>query len=482
MLAASLLPACGDSKSNEPEATDLEVPERASILFVLIDTLRADHTSLVGHVLGRSTTPFLEELAEHSIVFDRAYSAASWTRPSVASIFTSRLPSGHGCEQRQDVLSPDVTTLAEALQADGFTTSGVLTNGNVLGKWGFDQGFDIFEHVKDFPRHAYADAKKLRQPVIAAVDALRLDDPWFLYLHYVDPHDPYMQHDETDFDPHTTSTVDGSMASLEPYRWARPSDVDAERFIELYDGDILWIDGELRRLFARLDERGVLEHAWVVITSDHGEGLWDHRIQAHGQEVFEHQIHVPLLVRPPGGLAEGRRIEQPISLIDVAPTLLELVHAPVPGDFEGRSWAGALLHGAAPPARPVVVVEHVDNTDMLAIIDGTDKLIVDGDPKTGGKRLYDLVSNPRERPEQALDVLKERSSRAAGLERQLMEIVRESAAGRPAKVTGEASDDERAQLEALGYVQGKDGDGANAPHPSGAVGASGDEGDGDGLR
>lgn len=469
ILLAGLPLACGDGST--PADPLAAVDERANVLFVLIDTLRADHTSLHGHRNGRDTTPFLDELGDSSFVFDRAYAAASWTRPSMASIFSARLPGGHGCETRDGVLVDEITTWPEVLQADGYETRAVMTNGNIHAKMGFDQGFDEYRHEKDHPRSAYADARQLRQPIVETFDKLGGDRPWVFYVHYVDPHDPYEQHDDTDFSPEYAGDFDGSRDVVDQWNFKTPPPADKQRIIDLYDGDILWHDHQLRMLFERLEARGVLDSTWIVVTSDHGEGLWDHDARGHGAEVFEHQIHVPLLVRPPGGLDQARRFDDPISLIDVGPTLLDLLGSRVPAEFEGRSWADALRGTGAAPVRPVVVDELLngdgEDVDLAAIIDGHHKLILDRRPSQRAAWLFDLDDNPTERWEHVVDARVERNATAARLERTLMETLADSAAGRPSGTLGlDLGDSDLAeQLAELGYA-GEAEDTAPAPGDS----------------
>jgi len=471
-LTVACLPGCQDGSAGTAgdEATGQATPEVAqpgrSVIVVLIDTLRADHTSLHGHRLGRQTTPALDALAEQSYVFDRAYSAASWTRPSVASLITGRLPSSHGCEDRDGVLAPDLTTLAEAYGSAGFQTSGVVTNGQILDIYGFDQGYDRYVHVKDSPRNAYVNAKRFIQPALTAIDTLDRSQPYFMYLHLVDPHDPFRHHDDTDFDPAYDGEMSGSREALEPFRWSAPEPDAKQRVIDLYDGEILWMDGQLQRLFAALDDRGVLDDAWLLVTSDHGEGLWDHRIQSHGQEVFEHQVHVPLMLRPPGGLAGRVDLADPISSIDLAPTLLELSGLVPPAGFDGVSWASALTTGALPPARPVVIDEKLNGVHMVGIIDGDTKLILDlekqGDvfspierARVSKARLFDLATNPGEDPDLAIDVRQRGTPEATALHRQLVATL--AAAEARADELGAVgpaveSDEQLEALRALGYL------------------------------
>ncbi len=416
---------------HEPQSAEPAGSAKASILFVLIDTLRADHTSLIGHRSGRSTTPFLDSLADESWVFNRAYSAASWTRASVASIFSSQVPSSNGCETRYGVLADNIETWTEALDGAGYDTRAVITNGNVLEQHGFAQGFDAFERHSDFLRNAYADVTKLTEPALRAFD-LAGDGPNFIYLHYVDPHDPFEEHPESDWDPAYAGDMTGSRDDLEAYRWEAPADGGSrQRVIDLYDGEILWFDGHMRRLFEKLELRGILDESWIVFTSDHGEGLWDHRIQAHGQEVFEEQIHVPLFIRPPGGLSARVTMDEPISLIDLAPTMLDLVDVPAPPGFAGRSWA-PWMHGTGEaPVRPVIVDEKLDNVHLAAIIDGHEKLILDfvrpedGYGPAQGSPLrsalyFDLDANPTEDLSLAVDVRKSRHMSGVRLHRELV--------------------------------------------------------------
>ncbi|GJM23544.1 MAG: hypothetical protein DHS20C15_34590 [Planctomycetota bacterium] len=480
-LCVCAFPACDEAPVEPPpevEPTALvqqDWPADSSVIFVLIDTLRADHTSLVEHRLGRDTTPFLREIASESFVFQRHYVNATWTRASMASVFSSRLPRSHGCETRDGLLVEEIVTWPEVLQENGWQTRAVVTNGNVLPAFGFGQGFDDFEHVRDHPRHAYSDAWKVREPMLRAVDHIG-SDKGMVWLHYVDPHDPYMHHDDADYNPDYHGSINGTLEVMEPYNWAPPPAADRDEIVDLYDGEILWFDHQLELLFERLEKRGLLERSWVVVTSDHGEGLWDHRIRAHGQEVFEEQVHVPLVIRPPGGLAARQDIHEPIAQIDVGPTLLDLLGQPIPPDFEGHSWADVLRGEQPAPARPVIIHELLDFTQLYAIIDGHEKLILDRDPKKGSIRLYDLVANPSEDVDRALDLRERRSSSATRLLRMLEESIAESAARRPAGTLGgmeRMSPELEAELKALGYLgdgpPDEESDGAPTAGPAGSA-------------
>ncbi|MFT7464235.1 MAG: arylsulfatase A-like enzyme, partial [Pseudohongiellaceae bacterium] len=444
--------ACGPGPVTLPATA---VGARAPVVVLLLDTLRADHTGLGG---GARPTPFLDGLAQESVVFERAYANASWTRPSVATLFTSRLPSSHGCVGRDGRLVDELVTLAEALQGDGYATRGVICNGNVVPDLGFGQGFDSYDHI---PGRPYANAEVMGPAVLAALDVFETPErPGFLYIHYVDPHDPYHRQPDFDFAESLPGTFDGSRAAIDVYRKSstKPDAAELARVHGLYDGEIAWLDARLAEVFTELDRRGILDQAWVVVTSDHGEGLWDHGVPGHGAHVYEEQIHVPLIIRPPGGLDAGPlRVSEAMGLLDLAPTLLDLVGVAIPPSFEGRSWAASLAGEGAAPERPVVIDERVDHFDMAAIIDGREKLIVDHTRQL--ELLFDLEDNPAEIMGQAVNLRVHRNRRGTELRRQLDEALSAAARSSPADSGGgeeRLSAEVRRQLIELGYT-GEDG-------------------------
>ncbi|MED5329953.1 MAG: sulfatase [Planctomycetota bacterium] len=463
-LATCLSSGCGGDQEDgafldEAILSEKGVGQPASVVLLLIDTLRVDHTNLAGY--ERSTTPFLEEIAGESIVFDRAYANASWTRASMATLFSSRLPESHGCENRDGTLSASVTTFTELLQGEGYETVGVVSNGNVVASLGFDQGFDTYTFIKDFPENLYADATVMKEPAVEAIEALGEGDA-FLYLHYVDPHDPYRTREEFEYAPGNDSLFDGSRKALRFFRGKRPPPRELEKAVALYDGEIAWLDEQLREVFQVLEEQGVLDRAWVIVTSDHGEGLWQHRVHGHGQEVFEEQLRVPLLFRPPGGLRESVRIPEAFPLIDVAPTLMDLLGVAVPADFEGTSWTPYLMGKSAVPKRTIIVDEEMDAFNLGAIIDGEDKLIVDFNKQRAW--LYDLEENPGELSEDAVEMGTRPSSTGRRLQEHLMRELKKARQRRPA--AGADADtlldeETKAHLEGLGYggeVESDEGD------------------------
>jgi len=438
------------------------------LILLLLDTVRADRLDLYGY--PRATAPFLSRLGETSYVFERAYSAASWTRASTASLFTARIPEAHGVEGRRGLLVPELTTLAEVLASHGYDTKGVISNPHVRTDFGFSQGFADYLWADPGPG-SYRAAPGLRG-LIGQVLARRTGAPLFLYLHYMDPHSPYHHHPETDFDPDYAGPMrSGTQAAVTQYMDRREELGGAhdDRIRDLYDGEIAWLDRHLEQLFDGLDAHGLLATSWVAITSDHGEGLWTHEERSHGRDVYEEQIRVPLILRPPGGLEAGRRIEAPISLIDVAPTLLELLGLPPEPSFDGRSWAAALREGAAPPVRPIVVDQELSAKppgeperiiELVAVVDGHDKLVLDR--VTNELTLFDLSRDPHERAGERIVPGPDAPPRARelfGLLAEALGAARERRPPEPA-IHPDMPPEMIEQMEALGYAgMGEDADG-----------------------
>jgi len=448
LLAA--LAGCG----GDPAAADLQrragLP--APIVLVVIDSLRADHTSLHGY--ARDTTPYLAELAQGAFLFERAYTTASGSRPAVASLLSSRLPEGHGCEGREGRLADSVVTLPEVLADAGWDTRAVVANANLAPVFGLAQGFVGYQWVPGPPGTSCAGAENLKPAVHDTLARMRAP-PFLLFLQYADLREPWFPHAGHDWDPHYAGTFDGTAASLDPWRERRPSPPNRQRAIDLYDGEIAFVDEELRGQLRPLADSGLLDACWLVITSSHGEGLWDHRLLGHAAEVFEPQIRVPLLLRPPGGLPAPRRVSEVISLLDVAPTLIELVGLPAGPGFQGRSWAPFLLGRGPAPERPVFVDQQLDDVSLAAAIDGRRKLIAD----VRADRLvyYDLVTNPDEREELAQDLQLDPVPPALALRDVLQQALASARAARPAddRVAPEAvPSDVRVQLQAPGEAVG----------------------------
>ncbi len=326
-------------------------PPPPNVLLVTVDTLRSDHCSVQGY--ARKTTPQLEGFAGRGARFALAYAPTATTAPTHATILTSLYPIAHGLRKNGEVLSADLRTLPEILRDHGYRTAAVVSSFVLDAKFGFSQGFDVYDDdfeaasatmpVPVWQEHEIGGA--FDQPANIATDKalswLReprsAEQPFFLWVHYFDPHAPYVPPEPfaSRFTPHD-------------------ADSDLEAQIAAYDGEIAFADGEIGRLLEFVERSELSSNTLVVITADHGEGLMQHGHPHHGAQIYEEAVHVPLLLRFPGRVAEGKTLVEPVQLVDLLPTVLELTGIEAQDGLEGRSLAGALAgREILDPLRPV---------------------------------------------------------------------------------------------------------------------------------
>jgi len=422
--------------------------ERPNIVCVVIDTLRADHLGLYGY--QRPTSPALDELGRRALVVDRMIAQSSWTKPSVASLFTSLNPSQHRAveETTQNVLAGSLTTLAEILQQEGYRTAGFSENPHIGPSTRFDQGFDLFQTLGGFDGNKDFVVQGARAFLEQATNQR---DPFFLYLHILDPHGPYEPGPERrseflgDLESSDARVRQGRVGQLaegtQLLAQLTPQDLDYLR--ALYDAELRQTDQVVAELLTRLEQLGLRERTIVLVTSDHGEEFLEHGTLKHGYQLFEETVRVPLILAVPG--APARRVgDAALQHIDLAPTLLELVGLPVPGTFRGQSFAG-LLRGESLPERPMVLETAWRGVDIKALRRGRWKLIVDR--VAGTRRLFDLETDPAE--------LHDRSASEPGLVDELeAELTRATAplSGlQPDDASGAGDPQAERALRALGY-------------------------------
>ncbi|MBW2444685.1 MAG: sulfatase [Deltaproteobacteria bacterium] len=418
-----------------------------SILLVTIDTLRADHVSAYGY--ERETTPHLDALAAGGARFETAYSVSSTTLPSHATLFTSRYPDEHGVTKNGVALPADVPTLAERLSAAGWETAAFVSSFVVERRFGLARGFEHYDD--DFAGADHSSALRSWQGyeldapydrrgaettdrTLAWLAARKDDRPFFLWVHYFDPHSPY--------DPPAPHR--GAFLETEDRTSPRHA-------IDLYDGDIHYADAELGRLLEATAAHAPL----TLVTSDHGEGLWDHGWLEHGVFLYEEMVRVPWVVHWPRAIPAGRSIPGLAAHVDLAPTLAGLLGQPLLADPRGRDHSAALRGGsAAAPDRAVHLQRrHFDPMrrghlrvagSKHAVREGDWKLILS--PGEQGFELYDLSRDPGEQDNLAglrPDVVERLNQRLDGWQRS--QRVHTAAPAAP-------DEDAQQRLRALGYV------------------------------
>jgi arylsulfatase len=359
-LPASPAPSSPTSPSSgeAPPAPAATAGPPPNIIVILVDTLRRDRLTPYG--CRRETSPEIaRRLAGAGTVLDEAYSEAPWTLPSVVSLMTGRYPGELlGADLSAYGIPAGITPIAERLACAGYETAGFLANPTMHVGGGFERGFDTFyappadiewlrRHADDLNRHAL--------PWLAAHQDQ--DRPFFLYLHYIDPHDPYDNPEtagnHSPFEGEYRGPVAGDWVhGLYTGKLVLPDPArDLAHVSALYDSEVHYVDRAIGQVLAALRPE-VLAHTLVVLTADHGEELLDHGGWKHGQTLYEEQIHVPLIVRWDGHVPAGRRLAGTVRLLDVAPTLAAAAGAPPDPGWEGLDLLPALTGAAALAERP----------------------------------------------------------------------------------------------------------------------------------
>jgi len=448
--AVVLLVACGPS-AEERRLAD----PRPNVLLISMDTTRADHLSAYGY--ERPTSRRLAGLAAEGVRFDVAYAPSATTGPSHASLFTSLHPVAHGVLKNGYPLAADFATVAERLSEAGFETGAVVSSYVLSSRFGYDRGFGDYD---DDVSHAatpsgtrlwegqavegkfYGSADDTTRRALDWLEAREYADrPFFLFVHYFDPHDPYRP----------------------PQGYQPPFAPDAKtalkipRTIFLYDTLLAFTDREIGRLLDGIARMGLDEDTLVIVTGDHGEGLMQHGHMFHGVHIYEEGVRVPLIARWPGHLPQGRVVSSPVDLLDVAPTLLELVGAEGVAAFRGQSLA-PLLRGDAEGEldRPIYlyrrqyaggeVAEGIHaRGEKYGVRVGRWKLI--HGPEEGTLELFDLEADPGEKQ----NLADRQPERAAELGAMLEEWLRANRRGAQEPVS--LSEEDRRRLEALGYIE-----------------------------
>lgn len=312
---------------------------RPNLILICVDTLRADHMSLYGY--ERPTTPQIDRWFAEATIFERAYTAEANTTPSVISLLTGQYPQNHGVRLLFQKIPSDLVTLPVLLSKAGYETAGIVSNMVLTSEaCGLDAQFDHFDDYISESVGTVGQFERTAGPTTdAALDFVEFQRdsrrPFFLYVHYMDPHGPYTPPEDkpADFAHDATAPLDHQ--KLDFYQ-RLPGIRDALEMVDLYDEEIAYADREIGRLLDELKTMGVLENAILIFTSDHGESMMDHEVWfAHGYHVYEPLIHVPLMVIGEGFPA--RRVSTAVSLVDVAPMVLTEAGLPVPAHMDGRA-------------------------------------------------------------------------------------------------------------------------------------------------
>jgi arylsulfatase A-like enzyme len=312
---------------------------------VVVDTLRADRLGCYG--AERDTSPSLDALARGGVRFERAYATAPWTKPAVASMFTGLYPAAHGAGRVKNALPEGARTLAEILREAGYRSAGVVSHDVVRAVNGFAQGFDRYLESEAGGHDHVSTPGVTEQALAELADLAAGDAPFFLFVHYFDPHYNYKRHPGVGFAAERAGRLDGSQPLVSLRRWGEDlSDAELGFLRDLYDEEIRFTDAGIGRLLEGLERSGRGGNTYVVATADHGEAFLEHGWLGHTRSLYDVLLRVPLLVRGPG--LDPRVVEEPVSLVGLLPTVLDLLGVEPPQGLHGVSLAPALRGGAAP--------------------------------------------------------------------------------------------------------------------------------------
>jgi arylsulfatase A-like enzyme/Tfp pilus assembly protein PilF len=428
--------------------------------MITIDTLRADHLGCYGY--RRGATPTIDALAKQARKFENAFTAVPFTLPSHAALLTGTYPFCNGVRDQPGFrLSDNIPTLAESFARAGYETAAVLGSPVLSRRFGLSRGFDAYNDnfgaSTEELEAAFSETKRPAEDVVrlglAWLDSKPAGKPYFLWLHFYDPHMPYV--------------------APEPFR---------SRFADRpYDSEIAYADSALATLFAGLRKRGLFESTVIALTSDHGEGLGDHGESSHSYFIYNSTLHVPLLVKAAGDAPEVRQsagnakpghgpafetahptdVKTPVGLVDLAPTLLRLVGIKVPASMQGMDFSASVLAGEEPRPHPLYAetmypLLHLGWNPLRALVFEAPGGQVEKYIQAPHPELYDLSSDPAETRNKCAS----NPAEAAARREQLEAFVKAHAPAGPVPGRGPVNAKTAQLFASLGYLAA-----AGAPDP-----------------
>ncbi len=446
-----------------------------NVILIALDTLRADYLKLYDRD-APTDTPGIDRYAADAVAFENGVAQGSWTKASFGTLYTSLRPREHTAIDNARALPGALLTLAEVLRANGYTTLGMSNcNPNNSSEMGFAQGYGHFEDLRKqgfqlgfpasarrlslfrrlvapalerfLPYHVHAGHYYLRADHVAAkgldwIDTRTdRDRPFFLMLHFMDPHDPYM---------------DGKLVGhgyLQLFLERHPREPLVEGFIDGYTGDIDFMDRYVGAFLDGLRDRGLYDDTLIVLTSDHGEEFFEHGGFSHGQSVYDELVRVVLVIKLPRNRAAGARNEHLARHLDVAPTILSLAGVPVPDAMRGQPLLdaeGNFLNAGIPHAFSEA---NLFDLELVSVRTESEKFIRDGSYSGAVtlRELYDLTVDPGETQERiASDDVDEAELSAF---ESALEAFLSDDTDRPEAEIGTLSPGAAEQLKALGYVE-----------------------------
>jgi len=453
ILVALIFPGCRESRKKVP------------IILITLDTVRADHLSVYGYF--RDTTPFLKDFSEQCVTFNQAYTSIPLTLPSHLGLFSSHYPIQHSIDTNYKALGKwRYPLLAEVLRGNKYKTCAIVASIVLKREFGLDRGFKTYQDshfeqtiripvIKDGKEKVWEQKKRRAEDVVRRAkywleDDNHKDKKFFLWLHFWDAHTPY------DLPPdYEREFADDAQFRkyLEDNAYLLPEDYPQ---VNEYDNSIRYLDEQLKNFFKYLDDEGILSKSLVIITADHGEGLGQHKWYKHGKHLYQGAVHIPLLIKFPNGRWAGKKIDSPVNLIDIAPTILDYLRIKDSLHSQGKSLLPLIndkvkdirecefLQRQGYKEKPEEEVNDWEPGKKYGALCGDWKIIYSTEAEP---ELYSLKSDPLE----LKNLAKDEPQKYADLKKKIdfyLSLEDRSLAG-----TAEVSEEMKKKLEALGYNQ-----------------------------
>jgi len=442
LFLAGILTSCG------PAA---KIPRPDHIIIITLDAVRPDHLGCYGY--SRGISPNIDQLAQQGVAFLNAYANAPWTKPSVASLFSSLYPNIHRTVDRDHSLPDQVRTMAERLKESGYFTCFFNGGNPLIHEFRFDQGFDFYAYEESLDS---AEVVRKLQSFLPQAQGKNI----FAYIHLMDTHLPYHLHEGNRelAAQAPRNFVPGQFERRDVREPTARGELTAEEkayLVALYDEQIRYSDKTVGELTALLQTAGILDHSLLILTSDHGEELWDHENYEHGHSLYEEVLRVPLIMVNEN--LPAVRLESRVRLIDILPSIMELVR---PGfdrdDLAGESVWRYLKKDDG--KRPVFAAGTIHGDEKFCLIKDDWKVILNTNDLTTNRpligfraedavELYDLKTDPGERH----NLRDGKSGEIAGLLKELASLINTES---PIQARKEILDQKTVErLKSLGYLQ-----------------------------
>jgi arylsulfatase A-like enzyme len=398
---------------NNQNVISADISNRLNVIFISIDTLRADHLSCYGY--DKLNTKNIDDLAKRGVRFAKAYTSIPITLPSHSSMMTGLYPMHHGALSNRFYLSHNNLTLAEILNDHGYTTAAFISAFPLSARFNFNQGFQYFNNERSrqslaviYPLHSLRSTwlihhlyafrfinlsldRKAKDVNNAAIRWLKIHHkkPFFIFMHFFDPHSPYIaprKYNKLMYHPNINAFE--SLKRYYPLNKTYP-----------YNSEIAYVDEEIGRLIHSLEALRILNKTIIIFIADHGEGLGDHNYMSHGQRVYQEQLHVPLFVVYPPIIPKGKVVEKSINIVNIMPTILDMLKIPIPQGIDSSSLLPFIFEEEKKSSTPIYATAWYFQPSSFyryaAVIKDNWKLICHLENKKRDQ-LYNLQDDPKE--------------------------------------------------------------------------------------